>query len=185
MLYNTDSGLYLTQYRAYDPVAGRWLSRDPTGEQSDALGNLYAYVGGNPVGYRDPSGKNATAVWGAEGGAFVCGPPCAVAGGVIGLGAGYLAAYGLNKLLNNQAAPPVPPPALPGGWDGTTPPAPGWTWRGPDAPGGNHGAWVSPDGSQSLHPDFGHGGDIGPHTDWNDPNGGKWRIFPDGTCQPK
>jgi RHS repeat-associated protein len=32
MFYNADSGLYLTQYRAYDPVAGRWLSRDPLGE---------------------------------------------------------------------------------------------------------------------------------------------------------
>jgi RHS repeat-associated protein len=27
--YSSDSGLYLTQYRAYDPVAARWLSRDP------------------------------------------------------------------------------------------------------------------------------------------------------------
>jgi RHS repeat-associated protein len=32
MFYNADSGLYLTQYRAYDPVSGRWLSRDPVGE---------------------------------------------------------------------------------------------------------------------------------------------------------
>lgn len=32
MFYNADSGLYLTQFRAYDPVAGRWLSRDPVGE---------------------------------------------------------------------------------------------------------------------------------------------------------
>jgi len=35
MLYNADSGLYLTQYRAYDPAVGRWLSRDPLGELSD------------------------------------------------------------------------------------------------------------------------------------------------------
>ncbi|WIM09100.1 RHS repeat-associated core domain-containing protein [Enhydrobacter sp.] len=34
MFYNADSGLYLTNYRAYDPVAGRWLSRDPLGEFS-------------------------------------------------------------------------------------------------------------------------------------------------------
>lgn len=32
MFYNADSGLYLTQYRAYDPFAGRWLSRDPIAE---------------------------------------------------------------------------------------------------------------------------------------------------------
>lgn len=30
--YNADGGLYLTRYRAYDPVAGRWLTRDPLGE---------------------------------------------------------------------------------------------------------------------------------------------------------
>jgi RHS repeat-associated protein len=56
MFYNTDSGLYLTQFRGYDPVAGRWLSRDPIGEGSDLAGNLYAYVGGNPVSYVDPLG---------------------------------------------------------------------------------------------------------------------------------
>jgi RHS repeat-associated protein len=34
MFYDADSGLYLTQYRAYDPLSGRWLSRDPIGEIS-------------------------------------------------------------------------------------------------------------------------------------------------------
>lgn len=34
MFYNADSGLYLTRYRGYDPVAGRWLSRDPLGERA-------------------------------------------------------------------------------------------------------------------------------------------------------
>jgi RHS repeat-associated protein len=32
MFYHADSALYLTQYRAYDPRIGRWLSRDPLGE---------------------------------------------------------------------------------------------------------------------------------------------------------
>jgi RHS repeat-associated protein len=59
MFYNSDSGLYLTQYRAYGPLAGRWLSRDPLGEKSDALANLYAYVGGNPVRDIDPKGLAA------------------------------------------------------------------------------------------------------------------------------
>ncbi len=40
MLYNADSGLYLTQYRAYNPAVGRWLSRDPMGERSDPAANL-------------------------------------------------------------------------------------------------------------------------------------------------
>jgi RHS repeat-associated protein len=47
MFYNADSGLYLTNYRAYDPVAGRWLSRDPLGGMTDPSANLYPYVGGN------------------------------------------------------------------------------------------------------------------------------------------
>jgi RHS repeat-associated protein len=34
MFYNSDSGLYLTRYRAYDPAAGRWLSLDPSGGQA-------------------------------------------------------------------------------------------------------------------------------------------------------
>jgi RHS repeat-associated protein len=46
MFFNADSGLYLTPHRPYDPVSGRWLSRDPTGEKGDPAANLYAYVGG-------------------------------------------------------------------------------------------------------------------------------------------
>ena len=56
MLYNSDSGLYLANFRAYDPVAGRWLSRDSLGEKSGPLGNLYDYVSGNPIGATDPLG---------------------------------------------------------------------------------------------------------------------------------
>jgi RHS repeat-associated protein len=57
MFYHADSGLYLTKFRAYDPVAGRWLSRDPMAEMSDPAGNLYPYVGGNPISYTDPTGE--------------------------------------------------------------------------------------------------------------------------------
>jgi RHS repeat-associated protein len=53
MFYNADSALYLTNYRAYNPVAGRWLSRDPVGEITDAAANLYAYAGGNPISLID------------------------------------------------------------------------------------------------------------------------------------
>jgi len=52
------SGLNLTFYRAYDPVAGRWLSRDPIGEPSDPAANLYAYVAGNTPNLIDPTGQN-------------------------------------------------------------------------------------------------------------------------------
>jgi RHS repeat-associated protein len=56
IFYNADSKLYLTLYRVYDPVVGRWLSRDPLGEMTDPAANLYPYVSSNPVSYFDPLG---------------------------------------------------------------------------------------------------------------------------------
>lgn len=53
-LLHAPSGLYLAQYRAYDPELGQWLSRDPTGE-SDGL-NLYRFAGNNPTSAIDPDG---------------------------------------------------------------------------------------------------------------------------------
>lgn len=56
MFQEQGSGLNLTQFRAYDPNAGRWLSRDPLGEQSAEGANLYAYVMDNPINFVDPFG---------------------------------------------------------------------------------------------------------------------------------
>ncbi|ANJ68015.1 hypothetical protein A9404_12100 [Halothiobacillus diazotrophicus] len=50
----TESGLYLATYRAYDPDTSRWLSRDPIREIGGI--NLYTYVGNDPVGYIDELG---------------------------------------------------------------------------------------------------------------------------------
>jgi uncharacterized protein RhaS with RHS repeats len=38
----------------YDPVIGRWLARDPIGEEGGI--NLYGYVGNNPINYIHPDG---------------------------------------------------------------------------------------------------------------------------------
>jgi RHS repeat-associated protein len=54
MFFDQKDGLYLTQYRAYAPKTGRWLSRDPTGEEGGI--NLYSYVNSNPTSLEDPSG---------------------------------------------------------------------------------------------------------------------------------
>uniref|UniRef100_UPI0035AF5D5B RHS repeat-associated core domain-containing protein n=1 Tax=Paenirhodobacter enshiensis TaxID=1105367 RepID=UPI0035AF5D5B len=59
---DADSGLYLSATRAYDPVPGRWPSRDPIGGGVAPIANLYTYASGNPVSYSDPNGENPVAV---------------------------------------------------------------------------------------------------------------------------
>jgi len=44
---DTETGLYYYGYRYYDPVTGRWPSRDPI-EESGGV-NLYAFVGNRPI----------------------------------------------------------------------------------------------------------------------------------------
>ena len=51
---DSETGLYYYGYRYYDPITGRWLSRDPIGERGGA--NLFGYVGNNPVLKIDPFG---------------------------------------------------------------------------------------------------------------------------------
>ncbi len=45
------TGLYYYGYRYYDPLTGRWPSRDPIMENGGL--NLYGFVGNNPVGWID------------------------------------------------------------------------------------------------------------------------------------
>src|SRR5262249_24030075 len=54
MFYEQNSGLYLTRYRAYDPLTARWLSRDPMEERAGV--NLYSYALANPSNLIDPTG---------------------------------------------------------------------------------------------------------------------------------
>ncbi|MFB2974897.1 RHS repeat-associated core domain-containing protein [Microseira sp. BLCC-F43] len=50
------TGLYYYGARYYAPWLGRWMSCDPAGTV-DGL-NLYAFVGGNPINFRDKKGMN-------------------------------------------------------------------------------------------------------------------------------
>ena len=48
------SGLMHYEYRAYNPALGRWLSRDPIGENGGA--NLTGFVNNNAINFVDPHG---------------------------------------------------------------------------------------------------------------------------------
>ncbi len=52
---NDGTGVYAYRNRYYNPVWGRFVSEDPIGLRGGI--NVYAYVGGNPVRFRDPSGN--------------------------------------------------------------------------------------------------------------------------------
>jgi len=49
-----ETGLYYYGYRYYDPVTGRWPSRDPIGERGGV--NLYGFVGNAGVNWIDVNG---------------------------------------------------------------------------------------------------------------------------------
>lgn len=81
-----ETGLSFTRARYYDPAVGRFTQRDPIGLSGGI--NVYAYVGGNPVNFTDPSGtkslgstyggaKNyyANAIYVAESGAITSDAP--------------------------------------------------------------------------------------------------------------
>jgi RHS repeat-associated protein len=46
-----ETGLYYYGYRSYDPVTGRWISKDPLGERGGR--NLYGMVGNKPINRYD------------------------------------------------------------------------------------------------------------------------------------
>ncbi len=113
-----------------------------------------------------------------------CSPECRTSTATIQQQGSGTSSPPLVPPATSDANKPKDAPSYPGD-DATKPPADGWSWRGPDQAGGKRGAWVSPDGSESLHPDLDHPAPQGPHWDWNDSSGGRWRIYPDGTVTPK
>jgi RHS repeat-associated protein len=57
--YDPDLGLYYLRARYYDPLTGRFLSRDPNAGYIDLPKTLhkYLYAGGDPVNGFDPTGR--------------------------------------------------------------------------------------------------------------------------------
>lgn len=120
--WNAELGLYYYRARFYDPIAGRFVSRDPIGFAGRDQ-NLYRYVGNSPQSFTDPTGNIsygtfvkvsitiATTIGGAVVG-YTCGyaegrarglghaeaeavaRQQAVVGAVVGLGIGAVAAAG-------------------------------------------------------------------------------------------
>jgi RHS repeat-associated protein len=52
--FHASSHLHLSLYRPFDSVLGRWISRDPIGEDGGV--NLYGYVENQPINANDPLG---------------------------------------------------------------------------------------------------------------------------------
>lgn len=63
-VYDELTGLYYLNARYYNPSTATFITQDSyRGKQKDYdTWNLYAYCGGNPINYVNPSGHNAAAV---------------------------------------------------------------------------------------------------------------------------
>jgi len=53
--YDAETSMYFYRARYYDPVVGRFVTKDPIGFAGGDV-NLFAYVSANPIIYRDSSG---------------------------------------------------------------------------------------------------------------------------------
>ncbi len=58
---DAETGLYYDGYRYYDPMTGRWPSRDPIQEEGGV--NLYGFVGNNSINNRDYLGQAIETPW--------------------------------------------------------------------------------------------------------------------------
>ena len=52
--HDSETGLVYYNYRYYSPELGRWINRDPIGE--DGGNNLYGFVGNSPINFLDKLG---------------------------------------------------------------------------------------------------------------------------------
>ena len=89
------TAIHYNYFRDYEPALGRYLESDPVGLSAGL--NTYGYVGGDPLGFIDPTGENSIAL-GAGIGFSVGGPGGAAVGALIG---GAAMAYLICKATDN------------------------------------------------------------------------------------
>ena len=87
--YDQETGLHYNYFRTYDPGTGRYVESDPIGLAGGL--NTFAYVHGNPLRYKDPTGEFA--VLGIPMWMWFTGGAAATAG------------YGTTKALRNSGGP--------------------------------------------------------------------------------
>ena len=100
-----NTGLVYMQQRYYDPVVGRFLSRDPVGVDAGTGGNFnrYWYANNNPYKFVDPDGRAAACA--IPGIMQVCMAAVVKAVNVVGfLGTATYAAFKGSQYLNESAA---------------------------------------------------------------------------------
>jgi RHS repeat-associated protein len=149
-LADTETGLHDNGMRTYDPTLGRYLEADPIG--LDGGLNRFAYVGGNPLKYVDPTGENP-----------------ALALPLIGLGLGSLPVAcaltpGCRPLVVPQPQPDMPKPLCNEREPETTQPEErerGLPTKGEpnswkDHPHGKQSRKYGSDGNPEVDIDFGH-----------------------------
>ena len=71
------------------------------------------------------------------------------------------------------------------GNDNSKSPGKGFEWRGKSSPSEGKGNWYNPKTGERWNSDLNHGDPIGPHWDYTDSSGNKYRVFPDGRVERK
>ena len=212
--YDTDIGMYYLQSRYYDAKICRFINADSALYHSMLGYNMFAYCENNPVNYYDPTGENARVLqpeWIYTVGIALLalidsGTPILEI--VVVLGVTCFAVASVSSLINgaqnkapeksnektkdspsseteskNDSSSEQKPEIKYPGDDPTVAPD-GHEWRGKGSQGSKEGSYYNPKTDTSLHPDLHHPDPIGPHWDYNGPEG-EFRIFPDGSIKPK
>ena len=71
------------------------------------------------------------------------------------------------------------------GNDPSITPSKDFEWRGKSDPKGGKGTWYNLKTGEKWNSDLNHGDPIGPHWDYIDSNGNKYRVLPDGRFEKK